>query len=399
MRKVLVLLGFTVCLVAVILSLSSNNLSGNTKDVATKVVPQKIEDKIKGKSSAERATLKGVAIEELGPQERGVAAFSNAAYEIEITRIQAIEGGAEVYARVWRTDGSQIGFGVKGDVDVERFVIINPPILVSDPQGDEVRTIRNTFTGETFERRFRVDPKAALLETLAHTVSLKKEKFGPNNITRGKVGNTTTTVFSDAGGDGFVRNQNATSWAASRSDATGDSVFDTASSDISAVFNASANNTIHRAFFPFDTSSITDTDVVSAATMSVYGDGAAGANVDSIDADIVGNTQASNTALTTADYDQLDTTSQGTSIAFSSWAAGYNAFTLNATGIANVSKTGFSKYAVRGSRDTDNVAPTGNNYISMYFSDNAGTTNDPKLVVEHAAPVVTRKYQDVIWDQ
>ena len=59
--------------------------------------------------------------------------------EIEIVKTNLIEGGIEVFARAWR-DGNQIGFGADGSVDVERFKVFNPPILVLDEQGPLIVT-------------------------------------------------------------------------------------------------------------------------------------------------------------------------------------------------------------------------------------------------------------------
>src|SRR3989344_2016473 len=50
----------------------------------------------------------------------------------EIQSVQKIEGGIEILARAWK-DGKQLGFGKDGSVEIERFKIFNPPILVDDP--------------------------------------------------------------------------------------------------------------------------------------------------------------------------------------------------------------------------------------------------------------------------
>lgn len=47
------------------------------------------------------------------------------------------------------------------------FRLINPPMLVPDPQGTEVLIERNPVTGRDTVRRFRVDPLQAIAEVIA----------------------------------------------------------------------------------------------------------------------------------------------------------------------------------------------------------------------------------------
>jgi hypothetical protein len=66
-------------------------------------------------------------------------------------------------------------------------------------------------------------------------------------------------------------------------------------------------------------------------------------------------------------------------------STGYKDMRLNATGIGWINKTGYTKFGIRLSNDTDDSAPTARNYVHLYMSEQTGTTNDPKLVVEHSA--------------
>jgi len=64
---------------------------------------------------------------------------------------------------------------------------------------------------------------------------------------------------------------------------------------------------------------------------------------------------------------------------------------LNATGRGNVSLTGISKFGSRNANyDVANSAPAftafASNGIQIYFADQAGTANDPKLVVTYTLP-------------
>src|SRR3990167_11140747 len=155
-----------------------------------------IADLLVGKTAREKANLKGQEIAKLFK----VPKTQVGDYWIEITELKAIENGVELYARAWDAHG-QIGFGKDGSVDLERFVFINPPILVNDPNGSIIRESLDD-NGKVRQRKLREDPKQALLESLAHTISVKTQKFNDSKIIAGKLGNTTTTVYPDAGSGG-----------------------------------------------------------------------------------------------------------------------------------------------------------------------------------------------------
>lgn len=149
---------------------------------------------------------------------------------------------------------------------------------------------------------------------------------------------------------------------------------------------------IYRAIFLFDTSALTSGASISSAVMSLYGAGTGG-GLDAANINIYKSTPASNTALVAADFSQLGPTAQcDTAISFASWAAAYNDFTFNATGRGNVSKTSISKFGSRdAAHDVANSSPTwasdGFSVIDCYSADQAGTANDPKLVVTYTVSV------------
>ena len=154
---------------------------------------------------------------------------------------------------------------------------------------------------------------------------------------------------------------------------------------------------LYRGIFLFDASSITDTDVISATVMSLFGSTKTNTlSLSSANAGcaIVASTPASNTALAASDYGNLGSTRFATDIAYDSLSTvAYNDFTFNATGIAAVSKTGISKFGTRMAIDLDNGSPTWTDSnqtdFGVIFADTALTTTDPKLVVTHAAPPPT----------
>jgi len=209
---------------------------------------------------------------------------------------------------------------------------------------------------------------------------------------------TTSTFYPDpdtesTSVDGYVwRNDVAQGWAAIHDAASGTSAAD----DLSAINVSISTNTtsgqwdrMGRGFILFDTSSITDTDVVSSATFSIDGDG----GTDAFDQSgcVVDSSPASNTSLSVNDYDNIGTTLYANCLDLGSWStAAYNDFSLNATGMAAISTTGVTKFGWRLSSDRENSEPTWASDTSAdaspHSADVAGTSIDPKLVVEHAEP-------------
>lgn len=186
-------------------------------------------------------------------------------------------------------------------------------------------------------------------------------------------------------------------WATVRDAADGSSADDSGTTALPLVGkNGTGQFEIRRIFALFDTSSLTASSLISAATLSLFGDGLAGANNDNDGDDffcIVTSSPASNTALVVGDYDQVGSTEQhdaGQRKDYSVVQNAYNDFAFNATGVASLSKTGISKYGVREGHDLLNSAYAGANntynWKSFYMADQTGTTNDPKLVVTYTLP-------------
>lgn len=326
--------------------------------------------------------------------------------EIEIVNVEAIDGGVQVFARAW-SDKVQIGFGTDGTVDIERFRLFNPPILVCDDAGSIVRIQEaDDNIGIPYaEMRYREDPKQALLESLAHILTVKKEIFGTAAIVPGKVGNTTSTFYPDSGTggttiDGQLNHSQGgatgVSWATLRNGA-GTAATATATTTVVSYLRARATSGNYdlmiRSAFGFDTSAIPDTDAISSATLSFYGT-AAGSTQD-LTANVVSKTLASNSNLSSSDYAiaNYGSTKFSTGKLFSTWnTSGFNDFVLNASGIAHINKTGVTNFGTLSEEEIDNTAPTPTgggsvitSSITCYTADQSGTSQDPTLVVEHAS--------------
>lgn len=351
---------------------------------ALPVAEPTLAERMQGKPAAERATLKAVAIVDA----TSPGQYQSDDFRIEITEIQSIEGGVEVFARAWR-NGVPLGFGKDGTIETERFRFINPPVLVPDAGGEVVREYE--IEGVRKQRRLRSDPQAALRIALAQTIELVGREGA---VIAGTRGNTTTTIYPDAHPetstvDGSVTNGFNANWATVRNGVTGTSANDNAAEDRAFQTHFTGGNYfVQRGFFLFNTASIPDADTVSSATFSLFTGSTGIQTGGGGDVDIVSSSPASNTAIVTADFDQVGSVSFATAALTSLSAGAYNDFSLDANGVANVSKTGVSKFGVRGSKDLDNVAPTGESGWFVYYADQSGTTNDPKLVVVHASASV-----------
>jgi hypothetical protein len=146
-----------------------------------------------------------------------------------------------------------------------------------------------------------------------------------------------------------------------------------------------------RGIFLFDTSSLSSTAVISAATMSLYGSATSeNSSGWATTINIYSSAPASDTVLAAGDYDSCGTSAYSdTSIAYASWTtAAYNNFAFNATGIAGISKTGITKTSSRSNWDATNTTPTWSNSISTtllcHSAVSGGAADDPKLVVTYS---------------
>lgn len=329
--------------------------------------------------------------------------FQGKSFDIEVEDITTQGKRLECYARAWE-NGKQVGFGSKGDVDLERFIVINPPTLVKDPAGTIVKTWTDDFTGEVREQRYRNDPDHALLEALNHTISVKKEKADGKRIKQGKRGSTTTTVFPDPDPetstvDGYVGRQANETWNTTVTSTAGTTASDSSgAAGVRATASNSAGgggneNQINRGIILFDTSAV-GSDTISSATLSLEPD-----NVFDDDNDangytvIVSSAPASDTALATGDYDSLGSTELSDQINSTDASTGaYEVYTLNASGISNIDGNGISKFGVREGHDLNNDEPSvsGDSGLTYKAAETSLTTSDPKLVVEHTAAATRR---------
>ena len=359
----------------------------------------KLDDILKLKPAYERAKIKSAKIAELNP----VGIYENSTYDlkVEIRSVKAIDNEVEVFARAWKGI-QQLGFSQDGSVEWERFRIINPPVLVDDINGDIIREWTDKTTGEIKQRKLREDPSQALKDSLAHTISLIGKTN--NNIVKGKEGRTTLIVYPDANPestsvDGITRRESVNeTWSTIRSGAGTNALPSNVDGSISIGSSLTTNQfrELRREVVLFDTSALTADATISSAIMSIKANDKTDNLTlgDGFKLVVVSSTPASNTNLVAADFNIANwgSTEFSQRIARSGFTVGsFSNFTINATGLSNISKTSITKFGIRDAGyDIDNVQPTWVidtfSQINWDAADTAGTTSDPKLVIEYTAP-------------
>jgi len=217
---------------------------------------------------------------------------------------------------------------------------------------------------------------------------------------------TTSTFYPDAdqssSQDGWVVYQygsgSGVAWATLRNNVTGSGTGGE-ENPFSFMWMLSDSNspnwrTIGRSLFGFDISSIGD-DTIDSATLSLYGD----YKKDDLDAtpdvNVYSVAPVSNTSMSTDDYDAFGITAYSTAITYANYdTTDYNDFVLNAAGItyleSELADDGIANMGTRNANhDVANSAPvhisSKQSQFNCYFSEEAGTTKDPKLVVVHSA--------------
>ena len=235
-----------------------------------------ISDLLQNKTAKERANIKATEIAKLNfakytDDRTGITV------EIKDGKINAIEGGIELYARAWQ-GVNQLGFGKDGTTEWERFIFQNPRILIDDPSG----TIIKEWTDEDGvlkQRKLKEDPLEATKLTLAHTIKVSSKEG--TEIIKGSTGNTTSTFYPDpdvetTSVDGLVRRSlgEPGEGFGTIHNGAGTEAFPSGTVSGGASIRTSAGTNPNYIFFGrvvmlFDTSSIPDTDTISSATMSV----------------------------------------------------------------------------------------------------------------------------------
>lgn len=204
---------------------------------------------------------------------------------------------------------------------------------------------------------------------------------------------STLTANSQTGGgggnvtcDGRLNIDAGVSWAAAHDAANSDAAVTTDTSQYPNYTRLNGSTYVcYRGVYTFDTSSLTSSATITTADLNIT-TVADTVNGDNTTMGIVSVTLANNNNLATSDFNKTNfgTTTFATINLSSMSNNTQQDFSLNASGISNISKTGVTAFGTRNSLDISNTQPTLNNHAQMYFADNGSSI--PSLVVVYTLP-------------
>jgi hypothetical protein len=209
------------------------------------------------------------------------------------------------------------------------------------------------------------------------------------------MGCDTATYYAIATGDGSE--DAAGSWNTAHDSLTGSPRQDRIEVQIYA--NGTPTYDILRGFAPIDTSGLPDTAVVSAATFSLFEKGFTNYDGDNDGKDymaLVQSFQPNADSLDGTEFDQcgdavdnptelsdtqIDITGRTSASENREWA-----WTLNATGIGIISKTGATKFGIREGHDTTDEATNASTNNAVYWKYSGDADHKPQLAVTYSTP-------------
>lgn len=199
----------------------------------------------------------------------------------------------------------------------------------------------------------------------------------------------TLTVYASP--NAYMFNTNAV-WATLRADGTSVG-YDTTSATEAVLIGefTGGNYNLARNIYIFDTSALTSGVTINSAVFSVKSTTSAGNGTEVTNpangslVGVVGTPDGN-----TSDFGKFGTTrfcdTDVTRANFANGAATYKDWTLNATGLAAINKTGNTNLGIRMSNDySDLTIPVARSFAIGYFAADATQTNRPKLVIDYTA--------------
>jgi hypothetical protein len=150
---------------------------------------------------------------------------------------------------------------------------------------------------------------------------------------------------------------------------------------------------LYRSLYLFNTAALTGDVIVTAAIMSIYGTLKLDQGSTGYGSNVYASNPASNIAIANGDHDTLGATQFASTISYASLSStGYNDFTINATGLAAINKTGVTKFGLREAvydATGTNPGSIGSDKYQIFnckFAE-AGEGYKPKLVVTYTLPI------------
>lgn len=255
-------------------------------------------------------------------------------------------------------------------------------IRLFDPSGKEVRVDphRRIVNPPTTHRDLGSDPFEAWLQTVWDSVIRTPHRRG----WRSRSG--TVDTFFSATTDGQIEGNSATYSLAREGTGTLTTTTNATNEEVGQFF--SSTYSCFEVFISFDTSAITDTDIVTSVTLDMW----LVTNQNISTWDVEARTHDWGASLTNADY--VAGSALGTKTLLSSIAANtigstgsYKTFPSSANFlVATNIKTGTVYILLNTSAQRNNVAPSAADRVFFSMADNTGTTQDPKLTITHNVP-------------
>jgi len=198
--------------------------------------------------------------------------------------------------------------------------------------------------------------------------------------------------------DGGTANNNTHDTWTNRRNAAGSTAVDNSAASMTVAISTSHLTTNYwirfsRAFLLFDTSDLGAGVTIDSAILKIVcitkGDAFGG-----LSHSLVSSNPASNTAIVAADHTTLGTTNLSADWTVDSLSAGspynYNEITLNAAGLAAISKTGITKFGIRVSADRTNSEPswTTDTGATTYYANadnDIGNQYRPLLIIQYTS--------------
>lgn len=187
--------------------------------------------------------------------------------------------------------------------------------------------------------------------------------------------------YYSGAGDGHIKNITTSGWATTRAATSGsDSDYTSVALYVAGEHYNATSWQIARIFLPFDTSGLDDGVTIDSATVYFKASANSGG---SPSVGVVSASQANTSELVNADFDNIANTEFATRV--TSFSSGtYVQWTLNSSGLANISKTSYSKFGMREGNDIDDSDPAeARAYQTFYLSEESGTTNDPYISIDY----------------
>jgi len=196
--------------------------------------------------------------------------------------------------------------------------------------------------------------------------------------------------------DGFVTRSSSAVWATLRSGAGTANSYNATTARINVEASGATNewSRMDRAIIKFDTTAFSCSNTLTGATLSIYGSSKYDGLANNSELVLVDPTTAGDTTLASADFNiaNWDFTNQAaatlTYAGFST--SGYNTYTLNATGRANINCGGITTFGLVLNYDASNTEPTylvgESDDFNFYTVENGDSNKYPKINLQYSPP-------------